>query len=55
MEEDFYVQRRENGANGLGTAEVGHLKTVSSKYSTKADRGKLVDILPSAPILTIPC
>jgi len=41
--------------NVLGIAEVGAFEKRQFKYSTKADRSTSVDILPSAPILAIPC
>jgi len=41
--------------NGLGIAEVGAFENRQYKYSTKADRSTNVHILPSAPILAIPC
>jgi len=42
-------------ANGLGIAEVGAFEIRQFKFSKKADRSINVDILPSAPILAIPC
>jgi len=42
-------------ANVSGIAEVGAFENRQLKYSTKADRSTNVDILPSAPILAIPC
>ena len=39
----------------LGNAEVGAFENRQLKYSTKADRSTNVDVLPSAPILAIPC
>ncbi len=42
-------------ANGLGIAEVGAFENRQFKYSKKADRRTLVELLPSAPILAIPC
>ena len=41
--------------NVSGIAEVGAFENRQLKYSTKADRSTNVDILPSAPILAIPC
>ena len=41
--------------NGLGIAEVGAFENRQFKYSKKADRRTLVELLPSAPILAIPC
>ncbi|MDX2174439.1 MAG: hypothetical protein SFY56_15155 [Bacteroidota bacterium] len=43
------------GYNRLGIAEVGAFENRQFKYSTEADRSTSVDILPSAPILAIPC
>ena len=42
-------------SNGLGIAEVGAFENRQFKYSKKADRRTLVELLPSAPILAIPC
>jgi hypothetical protein len=47
--------RRTISANGLGIAEVGAFENRQFKYSKKADRRTLVELLPSAPILAIPC
>ena len=40
---------------GSGIAEVGAFENRQFKYSTKANRSTSVDIIPSAPILAIPC
>jgi len=41
--------------NGFGIAEVGAFEARQYKYSTKAGRSTTVDVLPSAPILAMPC
>jgi hypothetical protein len=41
--------------NVSGIAEVGAFENRQFKYSKKADRRTLVELLPSAPILAIPC
>ena len=57
----IYVERRIYAVgfrvrhNVSGIAEVGAFENRQLKYSTKADRSTNVDILPSAPILAIPC
>jgi len=38
-----------------GIAEVGAFENRQFKYSKKADRSNPVELLPSAPILAIPC
>lgn len=51
----FSTVGRNIAANGLGIAEVGAFENRQFKYSKKADRRTLVELLPSAPILAIPC